>query len=260
MTIPAAPRKSNLTLIAVVAVVVIVAVAGIGYYLYQGSLQPNIQVVNTQFGSAQYNPQASTVQSQGRVSSSGSFSYTATVSGVAELVFSNSFSTFTSKQVSVQYSAAGSPNSQSFTVGAGTASTVQVSLYAGQTVSGSFQASGGSGNDVDFSIVLYTCSQTVPSSAYLVNSGSANGYAVVSLQIQSSSAGVSTVGSTSYTTTSITGVNAPAATGPLVQNGTVFSNKYYVLKGQQVPISGTAMIPDCGSHTLSAVVSQQQKA
>jgi flagellar basal body-associated protein FliL len=252
------PRKSNLTLVIVLVIIVIVAASGIGYYLYQGSLQPNIQVVNLQFGSAQTNPQTSTVQDQGRVSGSGSFSYTASVGGLAYLEFDNSFSTFSSKSVSVEYSVAGVQSSQSFTIGAGSANTIGVSLNGGQTVSGTFTASGGSGNDVDFSIVLTTCSQTIPFTANLVNSGGANGYAVISLQIQSSS-NVATTGGPSTASTSNT-AGGSSGFGPLVQNGTVFSDKYYVEKGQQVPISGSATVLDCGSHAFTAVVSQQQKA
>jgi hypothetical protein len=253
--VPPKSGRSNLIRLIVVAIVIIVAVAGIGYYLYEGSLQPNIQVVNLQFGAAQTNPQTSTVQDQGRVSSSGTFSYTATMSGIAYLIFDNSFSTFSSKQVSTQFSAAGVQNSQSFTVGAGSVDAIPVVLYSGQTVSGTFTASGGSGNDVDFSIQLYTCSQSIPFTANLVNSGNANGYAVVSLQIQSSSNGGNPTGSSSYSTTT-----GPAETAPLVQNGTVFSDRYYVPQGQQMTISGAATILDCGSHTFSAVISQLQKA
>jgi hypothetical protein len=233
-TVPPKSRH-NRTLVIVEVIVIVVVAVGVGYYFYQGSLQPNIQVVNLQFGTPQQSPQTSTVQDQGRISSGGSFSYTAPSSGVAYLVFDNSFSIISTKQVSEQYSViGGSQNSQSFSVPPGTSHTVQVPIYGGQSISGTFTTSGGSGNDVDFSIQLYTCSQTVPFTATLVNSGSANGYAVVSLQIRSSS-----------------------GAGPLVQNGTVFSNNYYVPQGRQVPISGTATIMDCGSHTLNAVVSQR---
>ncbi|MGA2663629.1 MAG: hypothetical protein ABSF83_01620 [Nitrososphaerales archaeon] len=251
-------RKWRNVAIAVLVIAVIVAAAGVGFLSYQGSLQPDIQVVNLQFGTAQTNPQTTTVQDQGRVSSSGSFSYTAAAGGIAYLVFGNSFSTFSSKYVSVEYTVAGSQSSQSFTVAAGSENTIGVTLNGGQTVSGNFQASGGSGNDVDFSIVLSTCSQTVPFTADLVNSGSANGYAVVSLQIQSSSNNGGATGSSGISTSN-TGAGA-SGFGPLVQNATVFSDKYYVEKGQQVPISGTATILDCGSHTFSAVVGQLQKA
>lgn len=193
-----------------------------------------------------------------KVSGSGSFSYTASVGGLAYLVFDNSFSTFSSKSVSAEYSVAGVQSSQSFTVGAGDVNTIGVSLNGGQTVSGTFTASGGSGNDVDFSITLSTCSQTIPFTANLVDSGGANGYAVVSLQIQSSS-NVATTGGSSLTSTSNT-AGGSSGFGPLVQNGTVFSDRYYVEKGQQVPITGSATVLDCGLHTFAAVISQQQKA
>lgn len=208
--------------------VVVSIIAGAGYYSYASSLQPNIQATNLQIGTSITNPQTVTVQDQGRVSVSGSISLTASANAVYTLVFDNTFSTFSTKQVSLSYTVAGSSNSKQLTIPAGEISNIQVSMNSGQTLTGTFSISGGSSNDVDFSITQYTCSQSVPFSFVLVNSGSANGYAVVSLH-----------------------------TG----NGSqIYSNKYYVQMGQQIQENGTANIADCASHTISSAVSEQQKA
>jgi hypothetical protein len=240
----------------VLLLVVVIMVAAIGYVLYQHSLQPDIQATNIQFGHATVNPQMSVVEDLGRISNGGSFSYIAASNNIAYLVFDNAFSFITTKQVSATYSVGGSSSTQSFTINAGATQTIQVPLNQGQYMAGSFTVSGGSGNDLDFSIEAYTCSQTIPFSLTLVNSGSANGYAVLSLHIQSSSSGGNSVGP-EFTATTVAG--QPVATGVLVTNGTVFSDKYYVQQGQQMPISGTASILDCGSHTIVPVVSQVQK-
>lgn len=224
---PQSSQKSNVMRNIVVIIVILVIVSGVGYYLYEASQQPNIQATNLQVGTAVTNPQTTTVQNQGRVSNSGSFSYSPPVNLEVYLVFDNSFSIISSKSVSLSYSVSGSSNSKSFSVGAGQISTIQVPINGGQTISGTFSVSGGSGNDIDFSVQQYTCSQTVPFSVTLVNSGKASGYVVLTLHTE-------------------TGAQ-------------VFSNKYYVTLGQQLPISGQANIGDCASHTLSSTISQQQK-
>jgi len=217
------PQKvSNWRQYAVVIVVVLVVVGVEGYYAYQGSFQPNIQATNIQVGPSYSNPQTTTVQDKGIVSSSGSFSHTATANGSAYMVFGNGFSFVAAKQVTVSYTAAGQSGSNSFTVTAGQSYTLQIPLSSGQSVSGTFTVTGGSGNDIAFSIEQYTCSQSFPFSLVLVNSGNANGYATVVIQ---------------------------------TEGGThVYSNRYFVTQGQQEPVSGTATIQDCASHTLSAVV------
>jgi len=218
------PGKSNLLRNLVVVVVLFVIIVAVVYYAYDASQQPNIQVTNLQLGSSITFPQTTTVQNEARISTSGSFSYTAATNGAANLVFDNGFSFVSAKQVSVSYTAAGSSSSKSFSVPAGQAYTLQIPLNDGQSVSGTFTVAGGSGNDIGFSIDQYTCSQTLPFSFVLVNSGSANGYGTVIL-------------------TTDNGIQA-------------FSNKYFVQQGQQEPISESASIPDCSAHTLTPSVSQ----
>jgi hypothetical protein len=224
METTAAPHNPNLLRNLIAILIIVVIIVAVGYFAYNASQQPNIQVTNLQLGSPQTSPQTSPIQNQGRVATSGSFSYTTTVNGVVYLEFDNSFSTVTTKQVSISYAAAGASQSGSFSVSAGQVYTVQVPLNNGQSVSGTFTVSGGSGNDIDFYIDQYTCSQTVSFSLVLVNSGSANGYATVVL-------------------TTDNGIQA-------------YNNKYFVQQGQQEPVSGSAVIPDCASHTLTPSVTQ----
>lgn len=205
----------------IVLIVVVVVIAGVGYFVYQQSYQPNIQATNLQFAGVQTYPLTVTAQNQGLISRSGSFSYTASVNGVVYLVFDNSFSFFTAKQVSVSYSAAGASDSKSFSVNAGTKNVVQVPLNNGQSITGTFTITGGN-SDIDFSIQQYSCSQTVTFSLVLVNSGNNNGYATVVLQTEA-------------------GIQA-------------YTNKYFVSMGHQLPIQGTATIPDCATHNLTPVV------
>ena len=221
------PQKtSHLTRnVIVVAVVLVVVVAG-GYYAYQNSFQPNIQATNYQVGYPQTYPVDTPEQNIGKVSSTGSFSYTATANGAADLIFDNSFSFITSKAVSVSYNAAGAGFSKSFTVPAGQSYTLQVPLGQGQSVSGTFSVTGGSGNDVNFLIDQYTCSESVPFSVVLVNSGNANGYAKL-------------------------GIETEGGVG-------VYLNNYFVPQGQQVPVSGSAVVQDCSTHNFAPVVTQQK--
>jgi hypothetical protein len=220
-------KTSHLMRYLALLVVVVVVVGVVGYYAYENSFQPNIQATDIQPGTPTTYPQTTIAQSESLVSVSGSFSYTATANGAAYLVFDNSFSFISSKSVTVSYTIAGQgSSSQSFNVPAGSAYTLQIPLNEGQSVSGTFSVSGGSGNDVNFEIEQYTCSQSVPFSLVLVNSGNSNGYATLVLQTES-------------------GVQ-------------VFTNVYYVMAGQQLPVSGSAAIADCATHTLSPTISVQK--
>ena len=163
----------------------------------------------------------------GRVSYSRSFNYTAVADGSYELIFDNSFSTFSSKNVAISYSVAGAPTTTSLSVPAGSSNQITVQLKVGQRLSGSFSASGGSGNDVNFEIVGQTCSESIAFSFDLANSGTASGSATVAFQADGQQ---------------------------------LWTNNDLVAAGQQVPASGTATLPNCASHNFGIVVTQQQKA
>jgi hypothetical protein len=227
-TVEQAPKSRRMVWIVVaVVVVVLAAVGGVeGYYYLQSKQQPSIQVTNVNFGTASTNPQSSTPVNQGRVSGSGSFSYTADAIGTYVMAFDNSFSVISSKSVAFSYSINGKSTSTTFTVPAGQAQYVTVNLNKGDTLSGQYSITGGSGNDVNFWITGSTCTANVPFSFVLVNSGSASGYVTVGIQ----------------------------------SNGqTLWSNKYYISKGQQATESGSLSLPTCSTPQLTVVVLSQQK-
>ena len=228
---PAPPaKKSKLPVIIVLVIVAVALVAGAGYAgttVYQAAQQPNIQATAISIGQPVMDPRVTTVLNDGRVSNSGSFDYTSVLPGTYTLVFDNSFSTFSSKSVSVTYTAAGAPHSQSFVVAPGNAEDISNTLLANQALVGSFAVSGGSGNDVDFSITASTCTQTVNFSFTLVNPGQANGFAIVHLTVDGQSQ---------------------------------WSNRYFVSQGQQVAGSGSLTLTDCKTHTFNVLVSAQEKA
>jgi hypothetical protein len=215
-------------------VLVLIVGAGAGGYLYyqnyqknyQNSLQPNVQVTNPIISKPIQTPNDATVVSLGRVSYSGSFNYSAVKDGSYELIFDNSFSTFSSKNVAITYDAAGALTSSSLTVPAGNSQQITVQLKAGQRLSGSFTTSGGSGNDVNFEIVGQTCSESIAFSFDLANTGTASGSTTAAFQADGQQ---------------------------------LWSNKDLVAAGQQVPASGTATLPNCADHSFGIVVIQQQK-
>jgi hypothetical protein len=215
--------------LAVIIVIVVVVILGGGIggtVIYQASQQPNIQATTINIPQATTSPQSSTVVNGGRVANSGTFDYTVTLPGAYAIAFDNSFSTFSSKSVSVSYTAAGTSGSKTLTVSAGNVETVSFTLSKGDRLYGSFSVAGGSGSDIDFYITAQTCTQTLNFSFTLVNSGSANGYATVRFQSDGTS---------------------------------IWSNHYYIAQGQQLPESGSVVLPDCSGHSYNIVVSQTQK-
>lgn len=198
-----------------------------GTVIYRAAQQPNIQVTEVNVPQGTAHPRSSTVVDKGTVVNSGTFDYTTTLPGTYALIFDNSFSIFSSKSVSVTYTVAGTSDAKSFVVNPGNVERLSFDLSAGQRLSGSFAVSGGSGNDVVFSITARTCTQTVSFSFTLVNSGSANGYATVQFQ---------------------------------VDGQTMWTNRYFVAEGQQLPKTGSVDLSDCNGHIYNVVISLTEKA
>ncbi len=211
------------------AVLILIAIIGgaSGYGLYQYSLQPSIQVTNTSVAQPVQNPSSQNVVNIGHVTNSGVISYTAVLDGTYVLVFDNRFFD-TPESVAVTYSIAGGPsNSMSFTILGGESKDVSTTLLAGQSITGTFTVAGTSGNEIAFQIIGNTCTQSISFSLSLVNTGNANGFANIGFQ---------------------------------ADGQTVWSNKYFVQMGQQVPASASASFGNCASHTYNIVVLSQQKA
>lgn len=212
--------------IAALFVVLLVVVAAAGYYELEVAPQPNLQITALVTSTPVQDNQDLTVLNQGLVSGSGSFSYTANLTGSYYLTFGNAFSVFSSKNVAVTYTVAGKQYNTGVSVGAGATQTIFVGLAPGEQVTGSYTVSGGSGNDADFSIVGDTCTETIPFTFTIVNSGPVGGYATVAYQSDGTS---------------------------------IWTNKYYVPAGQQLPVTGSGNLLDCNNHAFTAAVTSQQK-
>ena len=211
---------------AVLVILILIVGASAAYYLVDVAPQPNMIITAVGTPQPVQTPLTQQVQSQGLVSGSGSFSYTATLKGSYNLTFGNSFSTFSSKSISIIYTVRGTQYKTGLSLSPGQTNYVYVGLNPGDSVSGTFSISGGSGNDADFSIVGSTCSEAVPFSFTISNSGSASGFASVAF----------------------------------LANGTsIWTNKYFVPSGQNVPVTGSGNVSDCGPRAFTAVITSQQK-
>jgi hypothetical protein len=218
-------RKWWTILIAIVIIGIIGTVSG--YYLYQNSLQPNIQVTAVNITPIT-DPSSSTVLDQGRVYTISSFSYTAILQGTYYLIFDNDFSWITAKSIDLTFFRAFPVDAynSTFIISAGNFWYETIYLSEGQQVFGSFSISGGSGNDIDFRIQANTCTEGVTFACTLVNAGSSDGFATVVFTVDGSS---------------------------------VWSNQYFLLKGSSLPISGSITINNCESHAFNIIVQNQYK-
>lgn len=203
----------------------IAAAIALGVFVYQISLQPNIQVSNLNIAT-NHNNQFVKVYDQGRVSNSGNFYYSSPQSSSYYLVFSNDFSIISTKHISMAYTDKGQTHAQNFQVAPGTYESIPVYVYSGQAISGSFNVAGGSGNDVDFYIATNTCSETVSFSFNLSNNSPVNGNADISLKSD---------------------------------GNIIWSNIYYVESQKQVSESGSATIKDCDQHDFKMIVTSQKR-
>jgi hypothetical protein len=211
-----------------IAIIIIGSVGVVAaYYVYENSLQPNIQAIAVNIHTPVTDPETTTWLNLGRVSNMGSFNYQVTLSGEYVLVFGNTFSWLSDKFVNLTYTTHW-PDYQwtSFYVTAGNSETVQVHVNAGQQFGGDFWVSGGSGNDVDFRIVAYTCTENVSFTFSLINAGSSDGFADVVFTVDGASA---------------------------------WSNKYFVPQGSTLPMNGSIIINNCDTHTFNIVVQKQYK-
>ena len=219
-------KRATKIVVAMLTLVVILG-AAVAYYFVKIAPQPNMQVTALNSGQPAQTPLSQQVQNQGRVPGSATFSYTANLKGSYYLTFDNTFSFFSSKYVVVSYTVADKQYNTGVSLRAGETKNIYVGLDSGGQVTGTFSTTGGSGNDVNFSITGNTCSETIPFSFMLVNSGPVSGYVNVAYQSDGSS---------------------------------LWTNKYFVASGQQLPVSGSVSLSDCDNHAFSATVTAQQKA
>ena len=168
-----------------------------------------------------------TVIGASRVSNSFTFDYNATFAGpgIYALVFNNAFSS-TAENVSLSYVAAGQNFADTYVLPVGAGITISHNLSINQGISGQFTLAGGKPNDISFNLTAQTCSHTISFNFTLVNTGTANGNATVSLQSDR----------TSY-----------------------WQHSYLVAQGQPLPESGSSSLPDCTAHSYNLELTALQK-
>ena len=198
----------------------ILAVAGV--FLYFNALPPNILISEIDIDPIK-NEQFVTVQNLGRVYSSDSFNYYSKDGGTYFLIFSNSFSVFSDKSVSVSYTDKGKSYQKNLYVPAGYSEEIEVFVYPKQSVSGQMQIRGGSGDDVNFRIVTEECTQRVSFSFALFNAGQVNGDATVKL---------------------------------LAGDSEYWSSNYVLAANEKITRSDSVTIPNC--KDLKLVISEQK--
>lgn len=213
--------------IPVVVVVGFVVLAGIGLvYWSQPAQQPRIQAVEVNIAPPVANPRAWTVLAA-NVSGHGAFSHIAKLPGSYSMVFNNSISPFSPKTVTLNWT---DPNGvsrpQTFTVDPGGLYNLTVQMKLNQAISGNFSVSGNPGNEIGFSLTARACTDHVSFSFSLVNGG-ASGYARVQL---------------------------------LVDGRALWTNRYFVAQGGQVPGSGYVTLLDCNPHNTSIEIASQERA
>lgn len=163
------------------------------------------------------------VLDEGRVSHSGTFSYTSKDGGSYDLIFSNTFSTFSSKYVGVAYTDKGKSYEESFTVPPGLYKAISVFAYPGQTINVNLVAQGGSGDDVNFFITTIECKQNVKFTFTLFNAGSIDGDVTVKL---------------------------------LADDKGFWSNNYILKSNEKITKSRSVLIPNC--NDLRLIISEQK--
>lgn len=206
-------------------VLVLLVGAAVAFYLAQVAPEPEIRVVAFVSYSPVLNPVSQRVVDLGRVSGSGSFNYTAILKGAYYMTFDNTFSFNSTKEVSFSYTAGGETQDYRISVPPEDTSIFFVGLNADEQVKVTYSVL--NGDKLDFYIVGGTCTETVPFSMTLTNTGSASGFATVAF---------------------------------LSDGQAIWTNRYFVGRSQQLPVSDSVSLPACTIHVFSAEVLAQQKS
>jgi len=215
--------------ILVAVILAVVLFAGMrGGPIRPGSQQPKVQATDVSIlQNIEKSPQEP-VYNAPRVSNNATFDFPVTQPGIYSLVFDNRFSLGPSPtKISLSYTAGEKSVNLTMYLPAGAWWGISEDLLVNQRLDGQFTLSGGSPNDIHFSVTAQTCIHTVGFSFTLVNSGTANGNATVHLQGQG----------TSY-----------------------WEHAYFVAQGQNLPESGYVFLPDCTAHNYNVNVTSVEKA
>lgn len=196
-----------------------------GIFVYYETLQPDIQVSNFA-ASPSYSTKDVRVLDHGRVSTVGDYYYNPTQKGTYYLVFGNGFSFISTKYVGLAYTDGGKQYTTQFSIPPGIKQKIKVFADTGQTLSGRYQVEGGSGDDVNFSIIQERCTQVVRFSFTVSNYGQVDGNAQVVLKSDGRQ---------------------------------VWSNNYFVEPRKEMDKSEQTSIQDCVKHSFSLEVLQQSR-
>jgi hypothetical protein len=218
-------NRTYIVIIAILAAVGAVASLG-GYYVYVLTLQPNVQVTTTTVYPPVVHPLTINLLAEGRVAGMGSFNYVPVDrSGEYVLSFRNGFQS--DRFINVSYTTQWPDYLwTTFSLGPGESRTVQVHVNSGQQLGGDFWVTGDSGDDINFGIVGYTCTEDVSFSFFLINTGTADGHAEVAFTVD----------------------GVPA-----------WSDTYFVPVGSSVPVSGSVTVENCATHNFNIVIMRQYK-
>ena len=193
-----------------------------GFFLLQGSFQPDIKISNKEINLIDRVLESETLIGRERFYDGGAFSLLAGQTGTYFLVFSDLdvYPPLTSaKEISVNYTIDGDFHSDKLEVVGGSYRSLGVNATKGQTISGDFVVTGTHTNgEIDLTIRAVRCTQTLSFSFTAVNSGLANGFAVVQL---------------------------------LVDGESVWVNQYHIDAGREMQDSGMISISDFYSTSSS---------
>ncbi|HEV2119545.1 MAG TPA: hypothetical protein VGS11_05520 [Candidatus Bathyarchaeia archaeon] len=213
----------------IVIILLVVLFAGMrGGPMPPGSQQPKVQARDLNMLQNIVERPPMTVLGAPRVSNSYIFDYNASFAGPGRysLVFDNKFSS-TTENISLSYYAAGKSQSYIEILPSGASISITHDLSTKQRINGQFTLSGGSPNDIGFSMTAQTCTHSIGFNFTLVNDGTANGNATVRL---------------------------------LGDGISFWQHTYLVRQGQHLPESGSVFLSDCVEHTYSVEVTALEKA
>jgi len=148
-----------------------------------------------------------------------SFDYTANESGMYEIYFFNAWENQDPVSISLEYSAPQRDmKAQSLSIPYGSQTYFREMIESGESIGGNFNVTGHPNQGILFTLLLPKCTQSIPFSFTLANTGQANDTANVQFR---------------------------------VDGKPVWSNNYVVEASRLRPEGGTVIIEDCIEHTFN---------
>jgi hypothetical protein len=211
--------------LSVLLVLIILIIATILYSVfYREPLIPNFQVADVSISKPMITS-GSNLIFHGHILDSLSFSYAASEAVNCRLDFSNNGASLEPKSVTLEYYTVNdTAKVDTFNVAPFASNSRSFDLLSGQSLSGYFEISSAAVNDLWVAFTYTNYTQSVDFSFNLVNSGSADGFAVVELRSDGAS---------------------------------VWSNRYTLVAGGNRVETGTVTIHDKGEHSFVLTVIEQ---